>query len=95
MGIEKKTLLNHPVVSIAAGQYLNDRSRPSTLSTLLSLKQIERQTWGVHRRPGVFARLRDTLVAFLMTAYFAVLRIVLFVFFAWLLLLAIPALLRV
>ena len=44
---------------------------------------------------GAFARLHDTLAAFLMATYFAVLRIVLFVFFAWLLLLAIPALLRV
>jgi len=43
MRIEKKTLLNHPVVSIAAGQYLNNGSSPSTLNTLLSLKQIERQ----------------------------------------------------
>jgi len=94
MRIEKKTLLNHPVVSIAAGHYLNGGS-PSTLSTLLSLKQIERQTWSVHRKPGVLARLHDTLAAFLMATYFAVLRIVLFVFFAWLLLLAIPALLHV
>ncbi len=94
MRIEKKTMLNHPVVSIAAGQYLNNGSSPSTLSTLLSLKQIERQTWSVHRKPGVFARLHDTLAAFLMATYFAVLRIVLFVFFAWLLLLAIPALLH-
>ena len=93
--MQKKTLLNHPVVSIAAGQYLNNGSSPSTLSTLLSLKQIKRQTWSVHRKPGVLARLHDTLAAFLMATYFAVLRIVLFVFFAWLLLLAIPALLHV
>lgn len=92
------------VASFVAGTHLYGKPRPSTMELMLELRKASRQVKNLStmsatgKPPGAvassFYEIWDTFLAGLMTAWFATLRIFLFVFFWGLLLMAVPAVIR-
>ena len=94
------------VASFVSGTQLYGKPRPSTLELMLESRKIARQlkNLSITNGPGGFDRPNavtsiftsswDTFTAYVMTIFFASLRILLFFVFWGLLLMAIPVLIR-